>query len=106
HDEPEDEITERVEEWKNPEDFLVVIEMKHLADSLGVGVDVEVRQHHAFRFPRAAAAENDSGEVVHGQRGLLSAGQFDHPRRSAEGKDACEELLSRTDGAGDVLEPN
>src|SRR4029079_323118 len=33
HDEPEDEITERVEEWENPEDFFVVIEMKHLADS-------------------------------------------------------------------------
>ena len=95
-----------MEEGKNPEDSLVVIEMEHLADSLSVGVDVEVREHHAFGFPCAAAAENDGGQVVHRQRGVLSAGQFDQPRRGAEGEETCENFPPCADGAGDILQPD
>ncbi len=106
HDEPEDEIAERMEERKNAKNSLVLVEMEDLAGSLRIGVDTEVRQHHAFRFPRAAAAEDDGDQVVHCQRAVLSAGPFDQPRRGAEGEETCDEFLSCADGAGDVLQPN
>ena len=106
HDEPKDEIAERMEERKDPQHSLILVEMKGLAGSLLIGVDVEVRKHHAFRFSRAAAAEDDGGQVVHCQGSVLSAGPFDHARRRAEGQETRSEFLSCADGAGHVLQPH
>jgi hypothetical protein len=80
--------------------------MKGLTGPLLIGVDVEVRKHHAFRFSRAAAAEDDGGQVVHGQGGVLSAGPFDQARRRAESHEARREFLTCADGAGHVLQPH
>ena len=80
--------------------------MENLVGPLRIGVDVEVREHHALRFTGAAAAEDDGGQVVHCQRGILSAGPFDQARREAEGEETRDELLSCTNGAGDVLQPD
>src|SRR5882762_9975043 len=99
HDEPEDEIAERMEERKNAKHSLALVEMEDLAGSLRIGVDAEVRQHDAFRFTGAAAAEDDGGQVVHCQRGVLSAGQFDYPRRDAESEEARDEFVPRADSA-------
>jgi hypothetical protein len=64
-----------------------------------------VGEHHTLRLPRAAAAEDDRGEVVHRQRGVLSAGPFDQPGRGAKGEESRDEFVSCADRAGNVFQP-
>ena len=69
--------SERVEERQNAKNAVASAERKRLPQLLGVGDDVVVREHHALRIARAAAGENDGGEIV--ERALLLATRAPSP---------------------------
>ena len=60
-----------MEERQHAEQLIFAAEHERLAHLLDVGRDVVVRQHHALGLARAAARENDRGEIV--ERLLLAA---------------------------------
>ncbi len=53
-----------MKEGQDAEDSFILVEMEHLCGALGVGVDAEMREHDAFGFAGAAAAEDDGGQAV------------------------------------------
>ena len=62
---------ERVEERQDAEDAVASAEGKRLSQLIGIGDDVVMSEHHALWVTRAAAGENDRGEII--ERSFLSA---------------------------------
>src|SRR5207253_7725028 len=62
--EPERHVAERVEQRQDAEQTVFRFEPENLRGRLYVRVNVEVTEQDTLRFPRAAAAENDGGDVI------------------------------------------
>ncbi len=103
--EPENQITERVEEREDAEHAVSAVYMQHLAGGFDVRIDAEMREHHAFRFAGAAAAEDDGGQIIHGRAFGLSTGQFDDPNGCEQGEQHGEEFLPAGDAFRNVFQP-
>ena len=73
--------TKRVEERQNAQDVVAPAERKGLAQLIGVGDDIVVRQHHPLWIARAAAGENDRGQIVKRAPLLATDRPLQHPRR-------------------------
>ena len=79
--------------------------MEHLCRALAVGVDAEMREHDAFGFTGAPAAEDDGGKAIGRQRCGLSTDTFDDAAGSEECQQGGLKLMALADRFREVLQP-
>ena len=59
-----DGVTERMEEWQDPDDHIFAAQVNDLIDGFGVRSDVVECQHHAFGSTRGSGRENHGQYIV------------------------------------------
>src|SRR4026209_579913 len=105
HHEPEDQIAERMKEWQDPEHPFLLVEMQDLCGALGVGIYTIVREHHAFWFSGAAAAENNCDEIIDRDRNILAAGPLDDASWRKDPEQARQPFVLTANGGRHVFYP-
>ena len=85
---------EGMEEGKDAEDAIAVVQMEDLLDLFDVGGKIEMRKHHALGFARGAAGENDCGGVIEAGRLRDAQEQFQKAARERASPPAARRVFS------------
>src|SRR6476646_6929169 len=80
--------------------------MQHLRGALRVRIHTVMREHHAFWFSGATAAEDNGGEIVDGQASVLAARLFNHSHRGKESEQGRMPFVSSTDRFRQIFYPD